>query len=165
MLFAPTTTLKHPIYMNCAMSWVYLSSTRCMMSGYSPSASGWKDGMWELPDFRAPSIFSKSGAKLTLPIWYVAIGTMFLSLPGASACFEIYTEWCEIDLADLVRCDRNPVIVLASIIVSEVHYSDDPYSHPILGGEKAGFTQASDVGYNRDAPSATELGNRAKPLV
>ena len=50
-----------------------------------PSASGWKDGMWELPDFRAPSIFSKSGAKLTLPIWYVAIGTMFLSLPGASA--------------------------------------------------------------------------------
>ena len=43
---------------------------------------GWNVGT---PGFQGSFDIFKSGAKLTLPIWYVAIGTMFLSLPGASA--------------------------------------------------------------------------------
>jgi hypothetical protein len=85
--------------------------------------------------------------------------------PGFQGSFDIFKEWSEIDLADLVRRDRNHVSVFAWSIGNEVDYPNDPYSHPILGGEKAGFTQASYGGYNPDAPNAMELGNIAKRLV
>lgn len=85
--------------------------------------------------------------------------------PGFQGSFDIFKEWSEIDLADLVRRDRNHVAVFAWSIGNEVDYPNDPYSHPILGGEKAGFTQASYGGYNPDAPNAMELGNIAKRLV
>lgn len=85
--------------------------------------------------------------------------------PGFQGSYDIFKEWSEIDLADLVRRDRNHVSVFAWSIGNEVDYPNDPYSHPILGGEKAGFTQASYGGYNPDAPDAMELGEIAKRLV
>ncbi len=85
--------------------------------------------------------------------------------PGFEGSYDIFKEWSEIDLADLVRRDRNHVSVFAWSIGNEVDYPNDPYSHPILGGEKAGFTQASYGGYNPDAPDAMELGEIAKRLV
>jgi len=85
--------------------------------------------------------------------------------PGFQGSYDIFKEWSEIDLADLVRRDRNHVSVFAWSIGNEVDYPNDPYSHPVLGGEKAGFTQASYGGYNPDAPDAMELGDIAKRLV
>lgn len=85
--------------------------------------------------------------------------------PGFQGSYDIFKEWSEIDLADLVRRDRNHISVFAWSIGNEVDYPNDPYSHPVLGGEKAGFTQASYGGYNPDAPDAMELGDIAKRLV
>lgn len=85
--------------------------------------------------------------------------------PGFQGSFDIFKEWSETDLADLVRRDRNHISVFAWSIGNEVDYPNDPYSHPVLGGEKAGFTQASYGGYNPDAPDAMELGDMAKRLV
>lgn len=88
-----------------------------------------------------------------------------LGTPGFQGSYDIFKEWGEKDLADIVRRDRNHVSVFAWSIGNEVDYPNDPYSHPILGGEKAGFTQASYGGYNPDAPDAMQLGDIAKRLV
>lgn len=85
--------------------------------------------------------------------------------PGFQGSYDIFKEWGEIDLADLVRRDRNHLSLFAWSIGNEVDYPNDPYSHPVLGGEKAGFTQASYGGYNPDAPDAMELGDIAKRLA
>jgi beta-galactosidase/beta-glucuronidase len=85
--------------------------------------------------------------------------------PDFQGSYDIFKEWAERDLADLVRRDRNHISVFAWSIGNEVDYPNDPYSHPVLGGEKAGFTQASYGGYNPDAPDAMELGDMAKRLV
>lgn len=85
--------------------------------------------------------------------------------PGFQGSYDIFKEWSEIDLADLIRRDRNHISVFAWSIGNEVDYPNDPYSHPVLGGEKAGFTQASYGGYNPDAPDAMELGDIAKRLA
>lgn len=85
--------------------------------------------------------------------------------PGFEGSYDIFKEHGETDLADFVRRDRNHVSVFAWSIGNEVDYPNDPYSHPVLGGEKAGFTQASYGGYNPDAPDAKQLGEIAKRLV
>lgn len=87
--------------------------------------------------------------------------------PGFQGSYDFFEEWGERDLADVVRRDRNHVSVFAWSIGNEVDYPNDPYSHPVLGGEKAGdgFTQASYGGYNPEAPDAMRLGNIAKRLV
>lgn len=85
--------------------------------------------------------------------------------PGFQGSYDIFKEWGEKDLADVVRRDRNHISVFAWSIGNEVDYPNDPYSHPVLGGEKAGFTQASYGGYNPDAPDAMQLGDIAKRLV
>ena len=86
--------------------------------------------------------------------------------PGFQGSYDIFKEWSEIDLADLVRRDRNHISIFAWSIGNEVDYPNDPYSHPVLGGEKAGgFTQATYGGYKPDAPNAKDLGDIAKRLV
>ncbi len=85
--------------------------------------------------------------------------------PGFEGSYDIFKEHGETDLADFVRRDRNHVSVFAWSIGNEVDYPNDPYSHPVLGGEKAGFTQASYGGYKPEAPDAKQLGEIAKRLV
>lgn len=86
--------------------------------------------------------------------------------PGFQGSFDIFKEWGEKDLADFVRRDRNHLSVFAWSIGNEVDYPNDPYSHPVLGGDKAtGFVQASYGGYNPDAPDAMQLGDIAKRLT
>jgi hypothetical protein len=86
--------------------------------------------------------------------------------PGFEGSYDFFEEWGEKDLADMVRRDRNHVSIFAWSIGNEVDYPNDPYSHPVLGGEKAGgFTQASYGGYNPDAPDAMRLGAIAKRLA
>ncbi|TYP98442.1 uncharacterized protein DUF4982 [Sphingobacterium allocomposti] len=87
--------------------------------------------------------------------------------PGFEGSFDFFEEWGERDLADMVKRDRNHVSIFAWSIGNEVDYPNDPYSHPILDGEKkeGGFTQASYGGYKKDAPDARRLGDIAKRLV
>ncbi len=86
--------------------------------------------------------------------------------PALEGSYDFFEEWGEIDLADMVRRDRNHVSVFAWSIGNEVDYPNDPYSHPILeGDQKSGFTQKRFGGYKKDAPDANRLGDIAEKLV
>lgn len=86
--------------------------------------------------------------------------------PGFEGSYDFFEEWGEIDLADLVRRDRNHVSIFSWSIGNEVDYPNDPYSHPVLdGGADTGFTQPIHGGYKEDAPDAMRLGDIAKRLV
>jgi beta-galactosidase len=85
--------------------------------------------------------------------------------PGFQGSFDIFAEWSEKDLEDMVRRDRNHLSVFAWSIGNEVDYPNDPYSHPVLNGSKDGFSQAQYGGYKPDAPNAERLGGIAKKLV
>ncbi len=87
--------------------------------------------------------------------------------PGFEGSYDFFESWGEQDLADMVKRDRNHLSIFAWSIGNEVDYPNDPYSHPILNGEKkeGGFTQASYGGYKKDAPDAMRLGDIAKRLV
>ncbi|HRG03370.1 MAG TPA: glycoside hydrolase family 2 TIM barrel-domain containing protein, partial [Paludibacteraceae bacterium] len=86
-------------------------------------------------------------------------------MPGFQGTFDFFEEWGEKDLADMVRRDRNHLSVFAWSVGNEVDYPNDPYSHPILEGDKEGFTQPIFGGYKKDAPDAMRLGAIAKKLV
>ena len=90
-----------------------------------------------------------------------------VGIPGFEGAYDFFEEWGERDLADMVQRDRNHLSIFAWSIGNEVDYPNDPYSHPILNGEKkeGGFTQASYGGYKKDAPDAMRLGDIAKRLV
>ena len=85
--------------------------------------------------------------------------------PGHQGSFDIFKEWGEKDLADMVRRDRNHPSIFAWSIGNEVDYPNDPYSHPILDGNNSDFTQPMYGGYKKDAPDANRLGGIAKRLV
>jgi len=85
--------------------------------------------------------------------------------PGHQGSFDIFADWGERDLEDMVRRDRNHVSIFAWSIGNEVDYPNDPYSHPILDGGNDGFTQKMFGGYKPDAPDAMRLGVIAKRLV
>jgi hypothetical protein len=84
--------------------------------------------------------------------------------PQLDGNFDFFEEWGVTDLADMVRRDRNHISIFAWSIGNEVDYPNDPYSHPILGGD-GGFTQKSFGGYKTDAPDANRLGTIAAKLV
>ncbi|WP_228853011.1 sugar-binding domain-containing protein [Aegicerativicinus sediminis] len=86
--------------------------------------------------------------------------------PGYEGSYDIFADWSEKDLEDLVRRDRNHLSVFAWSIGNEVDYPNDPYSHPVLdGGGDTGFTQAVYGGFKKDAPKAERLGGISKRLV
>lgn len=86
--------------------------------------------------------------------------------PGFQGSYDIFKNWAEEDLADMVRRDRNHISVFAWSIGNEVDYPNDPYSHPVLdGGKDTGFKQPIFGGYNPEAPDAEQLGDIAKRLV
>ncbi|KOS07524.1 glycoside hydrolase [Flavobacterium akiainvivens] len=85
--------------------------------------------------------------------------------PGFQGSFDIFADWSEKDLEDMVRRDRNHTSVFAWSIGNEVDYPNDPYSHPVLDGSKDGFSQAQYGGYKKDAPNAERLGAIAERLA
>lgn len=88
-----------------------------------------------------------------------------VGVPEFLGSSDIFTSWGEKDMEDLVRRDRNHLSVFGWSIGNEVDYPNDPYSHPILGGNETGFGQATYGGYKKDAPDAMRLGGIAKRLV
>lgn len=86
--------------------------------------------------------------------------------PGFQGTFDIFANWSEKDLEDMVRRDRNHLSIFGWSIGNEVDYPNDPYSHPVLdGGPNSGFSQAAYGGYKKEAPDAMRLGSIAKRLV
>jgi len=86
--------------------------------------------------------------------------------PGFEGTYDIFADWAEKDLEDMVRRDRNHLSIFGWSIGNEVDYPNDPYSHPVLaGGKDTGFSQAVYGGYKKDAPDAMRLGSISKRLV
>ena len=85
--------------------------------------------------------------------------------PGFEGSNDIFVDWGEKDLEDMVRRDRNHLSVFGWSIGNEVDYPNDPYSHPVLDKGTEGFGQAAYGGYKKDAPDAMRLGGIAKRLV
>jgi len=86
--------------------------------------------------------------------------------PGFQGSSDFFKEWGERDLEDMVKRDRNHLSIFAWSIGNEVDYPNDPYSHPILAGNKeGGFTQPIFGGYKAEAPDAMLLGDIAKKLA
>lgn len=83
--------------------------------------------------------------------------------PGFQGSALFFEEWCERDLADMVRRDRNHPSIIMWSIGNEVDYPNDPYSHPIL--DQAGIGQQHVRGYLKDNPPAERLGEIAAKLA
>jgi hypothetical protein len=89
-----------------------------------------------------------------------------VGVPDFDGSSDIFADWAEKDLEDMVRRDRNHLSVFGWSIGNEVDYPNDPYSHPVLDGDKdTGFGQATYGGYKKEAPDAMRLGGIAKRLV
>jgi len=84
--------------------------------------------------------------------------------PGYEGTFDYFEEWIERDVADMVRRDRNHPSIFLWSIGNEVDYPNDPYSHPVLNGDKS-MTQPIYGGYKPEQPNAERIGLIAQRLA
>ena len=84
--------------------------------------------------------------------------------PEFQGTYTYFEEWIDRDVADMVRRDRNHPSVFLWSIGNEVDYPNDPYSHPVLNGDKS-MTQPIYGGYKPDQPNAERIGRIAQRLA
>ena len=74
--------------------------------------------------------------------------------PSRFGYADMFAQWSVTDISDLVRRDRNHPSVIMWSIGNEIDYRNDPFSHPVLGGD-----------YHRANPPAQALVACARPLI
>lgn len=74
--------------------------------------------------------------------------------PSRDGYGEVFEEWAQRDIADMVRRDRNHPSIIMWSIGNEVDYANDPFSHPVLGQE-----------HKPENPPAENLTKYGKMLV
>lgn len=74
--------------------------------------------------------------------------------PARSGYAEDFAQWSVTDVRDMVRRDRNHPSVIMWSIGNEIDYANDPFSHPVLGGE-----------FRPEHPRAEEMAKMARPLI
>lgn len=84
-------------------------------------------------------------------------------IPSMQGSATYFREWCETDVKDMVRRDRNHPSIIMWSIGNEVDYPNDPYSHPIL--DKEGIGQKHEAGYQPNRPNAERIGEIAHVLA
>ena len=75
-------------------------------------------------------------------------------LPSRFGYAELFDKWSVVDISDMVRRDRNHPSIIMWSIGNEIDYRNDPFSHPVLGGE-----------YRPANPPAQDLVACARPLI
>ncbi len=77
-----------------------------------------------------------------------------IGVPSRFGYGEVFAEWSDRDIRDMVRRDRNHPSIIMWSIGNEIDYPNDPFSHPALGKQ-----------YRPENPAAENLVKCARPLV
>jgi beta-galactosidase len=75
-------------------------------------------------------------------------------MPGRFGYSEIFDQWSDNDIQDMVSRDRNHPSIIMWSIGNEVDYANDPFSNPVLGKE-----------YLPHNPPAEDMVKCARPLI
>ncbi len=75
-------------------------------------------------------------------------------MPSRFGYGEDFIQWAVVDIRDMIRRDRNHPSIIMWSIGNEIDYRNDPFSHPVLGGQ-----------YRPEQPPAENLVKYAKPLI
>jgi beta-galactosidase len=75
-------------------------------------------------------------------------------LPGRFGYSEVFDQWADNDIQDMVLRDRNHPCIIMWSIGNEIDYANDPFSHPVLGKE-----------YKPENPPAENMVKCARPLI
>ncbi|UOB17768.1 glycoside hydrolase family 2 TIM barrel-domain containing protein [Abyssalbus ytuae] len=83
--------------------------------------------------------------------------------PGHDGYNKDFNKWATVDLADMIKRNRNHPSIIMWSIGNEIDYPNDPYSHPVL--DEGNNPQIYGKGYQKDNPPASRLGELAEVLV
>ena len=75
-------------------------------------------------------------------------------LPGRFGYSEVFDQWSDNDIQDMISRDRNHPSIIMWSIGNEIDYANDPFSNPVLGKE-----------YLPQNPPAEDMVKCARPLI